>query len=57
MSGLFLYAIPIKAPGAYAPRRVFERVLELLRIELRAAMQQMGAPTVKHLVPAMVRRA
>jgi hypothetical protein len=57
VSGLFLYAIPIKAPGAYAPRRVFERVLELLRIELRAAMQQMGAPTVKHLVPAMVRRA
>jgi 4-hydroxymandelate oxidase len=33
------------------------RVLELLRLELRTAMQQLGAPTVKHLVPAMVRRA
>jgi 4-hydroxymandelate oxidase len=34
-----------------------ERALELLRIETRAQMQQMGAPTLKHLVPAMVRRA
>jgi len=34
-----------------------ERVLELLRIELRAIMQQVGAPTVKSLTPAMVRRA
>ena len=42
--------------GAFGQPGV-ERVLELLRIELRAAMQQMGAPTVKHLVPAMVRRA
>jgi isopentenyl diphosphate isomerase/L-lactate dehydrogenase-like FMN-dependent dehydrogenase len=33
-----------------------ERVLELLRIELRAIMQQVGAPTVKSLTPAMVRR-
>jgi hypothetical protein len=31
-------------------------VLELLRIELRAIMQQAGAPTVKHIVPTMVRR-
>ena len=42
--------------GAFGQPGV-ERVLELLRIELRAMMQQMGAPTVKHLVPAMVRRA
>ena len=42
--------------GAFGQPGV-ERVLELLRIELRGAMQQMGAPTVKHLVPAMVRRA
>jgi len=34
-----------------------ERVLELLRVELRAIMQQVGAPTVKSLTPAMVRRA
>jgi isopentenyl diphosphate isomerase/L-lactate dehydrogenase-like FMN-dependent dehydrogenase len=34
-----------------------ERVLELLHIELQAAMQQIGAPTIKHLVPSMVRRA
>ena len=32
------------------------RVLELLRIELHAIMQQLGAPTIKHLTPAMVRR-
>jgi 4-hydroxymandelate oxidase len=41
--------------GAFGQAGV-ERVLELLRIELYAAMQQVGAPTVKHLVPAMVRR-
>jgi hypothetical protein len=37
--------------------RMNERILELLRIELRAVMQQLGAPTIKHLVPGMVRRA
>ena len=42
--------------GAFGQPGV-ERVLELLRVELFAAMQQVGAPTVKHLVPAMVRRA
>jgi isopentenyl diphosphate isomerase/L-lactate dehydrogenase-like FMN-dependent dehydrogenase len=42
--------------GAFGQPGV-ERVLELLRIELRAAMQQVGAPTIRHLVPAMVRRA
>jgi len=41
--------------GAFGQPGV-ERVLELLRIELQAMMQQVGAPTVKHLVPAMVRR-
>ena len=41
--------------GAFGQPGV-ERVLELLRIELRAIMQQVGAPTVKQLVPAMVRR-
>src|SRR4249920_1179201 len=41
--------------GAFGQPGV-ERVLELLRIELRAIMQQAGAPTVKQLVPAMVRR-
>jgi len=33
-----------------------ERILEILREETRAAMQQVGAPTIKHLTPAMVRR-
>jgi 4-hydroxymandelate oxidase len=33
-----------------------ERVLELLRTETRAAMEQVGAPTVRALVPAMVHR-
>jgi isopentenyl diphosphate isomerase/L-lactate dehydrogenase-like FMN-dependent dehydrogenase len=42
--------------GAFGQPGV-ERVLEILRIELHAIMQQLGAPSVKHLVPAMVRRA
>jgi 4-hydroxymandelate oxidase len=42
--------------GAFGQAGV-ERVLELLRIELLAAMQQVGAPSIKHLVPGMVRRA
>jgi isopentenyl diphosphate isomerase/L-lactate dehydrogenase-like FMN-dependent dehydrogenase len=41
--------------GAFGQPGV-ERVLELLRIELRAMMMQVGAPTIKHLVPTMVRR-
>jgi 4-hydroxymandelate oxidase len=41
--------------GAFGQPGV-ERVLELLRIELRAAMQQVGAPNVKSLVPSMVKR-
>jgi chloride channel protein, CIC family len=32
-------------------------VLELLRTETYATMQQLGAPSIKQLVPAMVRRA
>ncbi len=42
--------------GAFGQPGV-ERVLELLRIETRASIQQMGAQNVKQLVPAMVRRA
>jgi isopentenyl diphosphate isomerase/L-lactate dehydrogenase-like FMN-dependent dehydrogenase len=42
--------------GAFGQPGV-ERVLELLRVELYGAMQQVGAPTIKHLVPGMVRRA
>jgi isopentenyl diphosphate isomerase/L-lactate dehydrogenase-like FMN-dependent dehydrogenase len=42
--------------GAFGQPGV-ERVLELLRIELRAVMQQVGAPAVKDIVPGMVRRA
>ena len=42
--------------GAFGQPGV-ERVLELLRVELRGMMQQMGAPTIKHLTPAMVRRS
>jgi 4-hydroxymandelate oxidase len=41
--------------GAFGQSGV-QRVLEILRAETRAAMQQIGAPTVKHLVPTMVRR-
>ena len=42
--------------GAFGQPGV-ERVLELLRAELFGIMQQVGAPNVKHLTPAMVRRA
>jgi 4-hydroxymandelate oxidase len=42
--------------GAFGQPGV-EKVLELLRTELYAIMQQVGAPTIKHLVPGMVRRA
>jgi isopentenyl diphosphate isomerase/L-lactate dehydrogenase-like FMN-dependent dehydrogenase len=42
--------------GAFGQPGV-ERVLELLRIETAAMMQQVGAPNLKALVPGMVRRA
>ena len=42
--------------GAFGQPGV-ERVLELLRTELYAIMQQVGAPSIRHLVPGMVRRA
>ncbi len=42
--------------GAFGQPGV-ERALELLRIELHAIMQQVGAPTIRQLTPAMVRRA
>lgn len=42
--------------GAFGQPGV-ERVLELLRLELRAVMMQMGARRVADLVPSMVKRA
>lgn len=42
--------------GAFGQPGV-ERVLELLRLELRGAMQQCGVRSVKELTPAYVRRA
>jgi isopentenyl diphosphate isomerase/L-lactate dehydrogenase-like FMN-dependent dehydrogenase len=42
--------------GAFGQAGV-ERVLELLRIETRAMTQQMGAPSIKNLTPAMIRKA
>ena len=42
--------------GAFGQPGV-ERVLELLRAELQGIMQQVGAPSVQRLTPAMVRRA
>ncbi len=42
--------------GAFGQPGV-ERVLGLLQQELRAVMMQVGAPALKDLVPAMVRRA
>ena len=42
--------------GAFGQPGV-ERVLDILQRELRAVMMQMGAPSLKDLVPAMVKRA
>lgn len=42
--------------GAFGQPGV-ERVLEIMRVETRAAMQQCGVRTVKELNPAFVRRA
>ena len=42
--------------GAFGQPGV-ERVLGILREELRSVMMQVGAPSLKDLVPAMVRRA
>jgi (S)-2-hydroxy-acid oxidase len=42
--------------GAFGQPGV-ERALELLRTETYAMIQQMGAPSIKQLVPTMVRRA
>ena len=42
--------------GAFGQSGV-ERVLELLRTETYVMMQQVGAPSIKQLVPGMVRRA
>lgn len=39
--------------GAFGQAGV-DRVLELLRTELKVAMQQVGAPSLKYLTPAMV---
>jgi 4-hydroxymandelate oxidase len=41
--------------GAFGQQGV-ERVLEILRTETRATMQQIGAPSISHLTPRMVRR-
>jgi isopentenyl diphosphate isomerase/L-lactate dehydrogenase-like FMN-dependent dehydrogenase len=41
--------------GAFGQSGV-ERVLTILRGETRVAMQQVGAPTIKDLIPAMVKR-
>jgi isopentenyl diphosphate isomerase/L-lactate dehydrogenase-like FMN-dependent dehydrogenase len=40
--------------GAFGQQGV-EQVLSILRTELRVAMQQVGAPGLKHLVPSMVK--
>jgi len=42
--------------GAFGQPGV-ERVLEILRNETRVAMQQVGAPSIKQLTPAMVQKA
>jgi 4-hydroxymandelate oxidase len=42
--------------GAFGQAGV-ERVLEILRKETRDAMQEVGAPSIKHLTPAMIQRA
>jgi 4-hydroxymandelate oxidase len=44
------------ALGAFGQAGV-ERALKLLRLELLGIMQQVDAPSIRHLTPAMVRRA
>lgn len=46
---------PLWGLGAFGQQGV-ERVLEILRAETQAAMQQVGAPSIRHLSPTMVRR-
>src|SRR5262249_352404 len=41
--------------GAFGQPGV-ERVLEILRNETRVAMQQVGAPSIRELIPAMVQK-
>jgi isopentenyl diphosphate isomerase/L-lactate dehydrogenase-like FMN-dependent dehydrogenase len=41
--------------GAFGQPGV-ERVLEILRWETRVAMQEVGAPSIRHLTPALVQR-
>jgi 4-hydroxymandelate oxidase len=58
--GLGAQAVCIGRPylwglGAFGQPGV-ERVLAILRAETRTAMQQLGAPSLKDLTPAMVRR-
>ncbi len=54
-AGVFVGRPYIWGLGAFGQPGV-ERVLELLRTELMAAMQQAGAPSLKHLAPSMVKR-
>ena len=42
--------------GAFGQPGV-ERILEILRNETHAAMQQVGAPSIKHLTATLVQRA
>jgi isopentenyl diphosphate isomerase/L-lactate dehydrogenase-like FMN-dependent dehydrogenase len=42
--------------GAFGQAGV-ERILEILRTELKVAMQQLGAPSIKHLQSSMVIKA
>ena len=42
--------------GAFGQPGV-ERVLDILTEETRSVMMQVGAPSLKHLTPALVRRA
>ena len=46
----------LRGLGAFGQPGV-ERVLEILRNETRVAMQQVGAPSIKQLIPAMVQKA
>jgi len=53
-------AVRIERPGLWGlgafGQPGVERVLAILRAEMRTAMQQLGAPSLKGLTPQMVRR-
>ena len=54
LGGVVLRGLHRDHPGAVLGGLGIERVLEILRAELRLIMQQMGTPDIASIVPSMV---